>query len=166
MIIRKLAAAIGAAGILITGLGMATAASASNGPTAVAGSSASTRGPTYVNMHTGRTTQSAYWEPLSFVLMGGRPSIFTTGTYWPGWRKYSAVGSGLMWGVRHGHRTYVGDVTLRFSDRKSNAYFVATGQRYSYFEDVRISGIRPGNGGSVQNWHWSWHAHNWLPNRR
>jgi len=57
----------------------------------------------------------------------------------------------------------VGQVVLRFSDRKSNAQFTATGQQYNYFENVRISGIRPGNGGSVQHWHWSWHAHNWVP---
>jgi hypothetical protein len=66
-----------------------------------------------------------------------------------------------MWGVRNGHRTFVGQVVLRFSDRRSNAQF--TGQQYNYFENVRISGIRPGNGGSVQHWHWSWHAHNWVP---
>jgi hypothetical protein len=24
--------------------------------------------------------------------------------------------------------------------------------------DIRITRIRPDNGGSVQNWHWSWHA--------
>src|ERR1700722_16036039 len=29
--------------------------------------------------------------------------------------------------------------------------------------DIRITGIRPDNGGSVQNWHWSWHARNWVP---
>ena len=29
--------------------------------------------------------------------------------------------------------------------------------------DIRITGIRPDNGGSVQNWHWSWHVHNWVP---
>jgi hypothetical protein len=114
-------------------------------------------------MHTGRNSQSAYIEPSSFVLLGGRPSIFTTATEWQSWGKRSAVGFGPMWGVRHGHRKLVGQVVLRFSDRKSNATFTATGKTLNYFENVRISGIRPGNGGSVQHWHWSWHAHNWVP---
>jgi hypothetical protein len=161
--ITKIAAGAGAAGMLAAGLGTTTAASASTGPAAAAGSSAaSTRGPTYVNMHTGRTTQSAYFEPSSFVLLGGRPSIFTTSTEW----NSSSVAFGPMWGVRNGHRKLVGHVVLRFSDRKDNAHFIATGKQFNYFEDVRISGIRPGNGGSVQNWHWSWHAHNWVPRSR
>jgi hypothetical protein len=116
-------------------------------------------------MHTGRATQSAYGPyPGSFVLLGGsRTSIFTKYDNWRSWSKYSAVGSAFMYGVRKGNRVYVGYVTMRFSDRKTNAHFLATGQQYSYFENVRISGIRPGNGGSVQHWHWSWHAHNWAP---
>lgn len=154
----KLAAIAGAAAMAVTAFG-ATAASASTGPAAVTGSSA---GPTYVNMHSGRGSQSAYIEPSRFVLLGGKPSI-TAGTEWVSWFKRSAVGFGPMWGVRNGHRTFVGQVVLRFSDRKSNAQFTATGQQYNYFENVRISGIRPGNGGSVQHWHWSWHAHNWVP---
>lgn len=165
MKVGKLAAVAGAAAMAVTAFG-ATAASAGTGngngtgPAAAAGSSA---GPTYVNMHSGRNSQSAYIEPSSFVLLGGRPSIFTTSTEWDTWYKRSAVGFGSMWGVRNGHRKLVGHVVLRFSDRKSDAHFIATGRQYNYFENVRISGIRPGNGGSVQNWHWSWHAHNWVP---
>lgn len=172
MEVGKLAAIAGAAAVAVTALG-ATAASASNGPAAAGVTAASasnghpaaaaTRGPTYINMHTGRTTQSAYFEPSNFVLLGGsRTSIFTKYDNWRSWGKYSAVGTAFMYGVRHGDRVYVGYVTMRFSDRKSDAHFIATGQQYSYFENVRISGIRPGNGGSVQNWHWSWHAHNWV----
>jgi hypothetical protein len=29
--------------------------------------------------------------------------------------------------------------------------------------DIRNTGIRPDNGGSVQNWHWPWHAHDSVP---
>ena len=27
---------------------------------------------------------------------------------------------------------------------------------------IRITGIRPDNGGSVPNWHWSWRARDWV----
>ena len=163
MKVGKLAAIAGAAAMAVTAFG-ATAASAGTGPAAgPAVAAARSVGPTYVNMHSGRNSQSAYVAPLSFVLLGGRPSIFTTGTEYVSWFRRSAVGFGPMWGVRNGHRKLVGHVVLRFSDRKSNAHFIATGKQYNYFENVRISGIRPGNGGSVQHWHWSWHAHNWVP---
>jgi hypothetical protein len=126
MKVGKLAAIAGAATMAVTAFG-ATAASASTGPAAVTGSSA---GPTYVNMHSGRGSQSAYIEPSRFILLGGKPSI-TAGTEWVSWFKRSAVGFGPMWGVRNGHRTFVGQVVLRFSDRKSNAQFTATGQQYT-----------------------------------
>ena len=103
------------------------------------------------------------YAPSKFYLMGGRSaSIFTSPTYWPAWYRNSAMGEGNMYGVRHGHEVYVGSVTMVFTHRLSNAHFIATGRSYSYFENVRISGIRPGNGGSVQNWHWSWSMDNWV----
>jgi hypothetical protein len=88
-----------------------------------------------------------------------------SGTYWYSWHKNSAASSGNMWGVRYGNRHFVGHVTMVFSHRRSDAIWTSTGKTASYFENVRLSGMLPGNGGSVQYWHWSWHAHNWLPNQ-
>ena len=170
MRIHKIAALVGAAAMAVTALG-ATAASASTGPgngessgsMAPAAAAQHVSGPTYIEMHMRGGGQAGYYAPSKFWLKGGGSAqIFTTGTYWSGYGKKSAVGSGPMWGVRYGHTVYVGHVTMRFSDRKTNCYFTATGKQCAYFENVRISGIQPGNGGSVQNWHWSWHAHNWV----
>jgi hypothetical protein len=161
MKIGRLAAMAGAAAMAVSAFG-ARAASASTGPAAATGHSG---GTTYINMHSGHT-QSGYFAPSNFILLGGRPTIYTYPTEWQSWGRRSAVGFGPMWGVRNGHRKFVGQVVVRFSDRKSNAQFTATGKTLNYFENVRISRIRPGNGGSVQNWHWSWHAHNWVPRSR
>lgn len=80
--VRKIAVTISAAGMLMAGVGATTAASASTGPAAAAAHSV---GPTYVNMHSGPASQSAYIQPSSFTLLGGRPSIFTTATEWQTW---------------------------------------------------------------------------------
>ena len=105
------------------------------------------------------------YEPSTFWLLNSRSaSIYTTSTEW----NSSAVAFGPMYGHRSTDQYnyhLVGHVVLQFSHRLSNAYFSGSGQRYSYFENVRISGIRPGNGGSVQHWHWSWRANNWVNNR-
>jgi hypothetical protein len=170
--IHKVAAIAGAAAMAATALG-ATAASAGTGPAgAHAGggnapaASSSSRGHTYLNEHGTYPYSHVVYAPSKFYLLAGRSaSIYTSPTYWPSWHQNSAVGEGYMYGVRHGYKVYVGNVTMVFSNRKTNAHFTSTGQRYAYFENVRISGIRPGNGGSVQNWHWSWGRDNWVVNR-
>jgi len=49
---------------------------------------------------------------------------------------------------------------LHFSDRRTNARFVATDKRFAYFEKVHITG---GHDIAGHNWHWSWRQHNWIP---
>jgi hypothetical protein len=170
MRIHKTAAIAGAAAMATAAFG-ATAASAGTGPSGAQSSggnapavAARVSGPTYLNEHLHGHYSHAAYAPSRFYLVGGRNKIATTGsTYWYSWGKNHAVGSGLMWAQRGSSQpTFVGNVTMRFSDRKTDAEFISTGQRYAYFENVRISGIRPGNGGSVQNWHWSWSKDNWV----
>ena len=67
-----------------------------------------------------------------------------------------------MWGIRNGHKVYVGHVTMVFWERRSDAYFEGTGKTASYFKYVYITGILPGNGGSKQSWTWKFKAHNWV----
>jgi hypothetical protein len=122
-------------------------------------------GRTYVNEHGSGGDSRVVYEPSTFWLLNTRSaSIYTTSTEW----NNSALAFGPMYGLRSTDQYnyhLVGHVVLRFSDRKSNGYFVGTSKRFSYYENVRISGILPGNGGSVQHWHWSWRADNWVNNR-
>ena len=174
-IIRNLALAA-AAGAMALGVAGTTAASASPGPTAGAqapgGStpavSAQVSGPTYLNEHWYARYSHVLYTPSKFYLMGGPGSsaqIFTSRTQWYSWGTYQAVGSGNMWGVRYGHRAYVGHVTMAFYQRRTDGQFIPSGKRYAFFGKVRISGILPGNGGSVQYWRWSWRADNWVYSR-
>ena len=165
-IFRSLAI-VAAAGAMALGVVSTTAASAGTSPLtggqAPGGNApAASHGPTYLNEHGSGGSSNVVYAPARFFLLGGRAVIYTSPTYWPRWYQNSAVGQGDM------HATYtgfVGNVTMVFSHRLSNGVFNATGQRFSYFENVRISGIRPGNGGSVQYWHWSWNKDNWVNNR-
>jgi hypothetical protein len=165
MKVGKLAAITGATAMAVTTLG-ATAASASTGPGAQSGSgnaaaAVASHGRTYVNEHGSDGNSHVAYHPIVFRLLSTRSaSIFSTPTEW----QNSSVAFGPMYGMRNnGYRTFVGNVVLRFSHRLSNAHFIGSGRSYSYFENVHITGIRPGNGGSVQNWHWSWRADNWVP---
>ena len=176
-VIRSLAVAVAvaaAAGAMALGVvGTHTSASAGTRPSgAPAGggnapaASSSSRGHTYLNEHGTYPYSHVVYAPSKFYLLGGRSaSIYTSPTYWPSWHRNNAVGGGYMYGVRHGHQVHVGTSRSYIKTVKTNAHFISTGQRYAYFENVRISGIRPGNGGSVQNWHWSWGKDNWVFNR-
>jgi hypothetical protein len=168
-IIRKLALAA-VAGAMALGVAGTTAASAGTGPSGgvqvVGGNTAMeghVTGPTYLNEHGRNQHSQVIYEPSKFYLIGGGSAqIFSTSTYWSSWGKNHAVGHGYMWGVRNGHKVYVGQVTMRFWQRRTDGYFIATGQQYAFFGKVQISGILPGNGGSVQRWHWSWRSDNWV----
>src|SRR6202161_1769228 len=131
---RKIAATMSAAGMLAAGFGATAAvslpASASTGPAASATGAATSSGRTYVMMNSGRqgTTQSAYYAPSRFYLLKGGPDLFTKHTRWS-WGKNSATGSGPLYGADL-NVEYLGHVTLRLSDRKSNAHFTSTGKRF------------------------------------
>jgi hypothetical protein len=157
-------AAMAVAGILSTTAAMS--APVPSGAQAGGGSAPmASHGRTYVNEHGSDGNSHVAYEPSTFWLLNTRSaSLYTTSTEW----NSSAVAFGPM----HGHRStdqynyhLVGHVVLQFSHRLSNAHFIESGRGYSYYENVRISGIRPGNGGSVQHWHWSWRADNWVNNR-
>ena len=170
-IARSLAVAA-AAGAMALGVVGTTAASAGTGPAGAQSPggeapAAASHGPTYLNEHGPGGNSYVVYAPSRFRLLNtNTASIYTSPTYWPRWYQNSAVGAGHMYGVRyHQFGTDVGNVTMVFSHRLSNGYFVNTGRTFSYFENVRISGIRPGNGGSVQYWHWSWNKDNWVNNR-
>ena len=170
-IFRSLAIAA-AAGAMALGVVGTTAASAepvpaSPGvPQAVAGgngpAAAHTSGPTYILEHASKGYGNPVFMPAKFYLVGGRAAnIYTSPTYWSYWYQNRAVGSGSMWGTRYGaHKVYVGHVTMRFYDRQFA--YDSGGTMHSYFEKVLLSGILPGNGGSVQTWHWSFRSSNWV----
>ncbi len=107
--------------------------------------------------------QDVWVKPPKFFLLAGGPYLYTKHTVWSSWGKYSATGSGPMYGADL-TTSYVGYVTLRFSDRKTNAHFVGTSKRFSYFENVHVVG--PGARGLAGHgyWHWSWSRHGWIPN--
>lgn len=162
---QRIAATMGAATVLVAGFGAtavsAAPASASSAPAAVTGSGA-VSGPTYVMMNAGRyaNKQDAWVEPSTFFLMKGGPNLYAKRTAWSGWDKYSATGSGRLY-VADMVATYLGHVTLRFSDRKTNAHFTGTSKRFSYFENVHVIG---GTDLASHYWHWSWAQHNWDAN--
>jgi hypothetical protein len=169
MRIGKITAIAGAAAMAVTAFG-ATAASASTGPSSGAqaggGSppvNASHSGRTYVNQHGKGGGSYVKYQPVIFRLLNTRAaSIFSTPTEW----NSSSVAFGPMYGMRNnGYQTFVGNVVMQFSHRQCNAYFFGSGAGYCYYENVHITGIRPGQGGSVQNWHWSWRKNNWVNNR-
>jgi hypothetical protein len=161
----KLAAIAGVAAMAVTALG-ATAASASTGPGARSSGgnapSSSSRN-TYINEHGSDGNSRVKFLPRTFDLVSGVGyDIFQSPTSWFG----SNAAEGHMHAIStDGHRSYVGNVSDVFSHRLCNAHFIGTGRNYCYYENVRLYGIRPGNGGSVQNWHWSWRADNWVNNR-
>jgi hypothetical protein len=120
-------------------------------------------GRTYVNQHGSGGSSYVKYHPIIFRLLSTKAAtIFSTPTGWVG----RSFAYGPMYGMRNnGYQTTVGNVSMQFSRRQCNAYFLGSGAGYCYYENVHITGIRPGNGGSVQNWHWSWRANNWVNNR-
>ncbi len=162
--IGKLAAIAGAAAMTVVALG-ATAASASTGPGVQSGSGnapASSSRNTYINEHGSDGNSRVKLFPGTFFLVEGAYDIFSTPVFWT----RINLAKGPMYAISEdGHKSYIGNVTDAFSRRLCNAHFIATGRNYCYWENVRLSGIRPGNGGSVQHWHWSWRANNWVNNR-
>ena len=131
-IIRNLALAA-TAGAMTLGVAGTTAASAGISPgitTAAPAMTAQHSARTYVEMHSRRYPgQSSYYTPSKFWLKGGGSAqIYTARTDWSSWGKNSAVGHGYMWGIRNGHKVYVGHVTMVFWERRSDAYFEGTGK--------------------------------------
>ena len=172
-IIRRLAvaAAAGAMTLGVVGTTAASAAPAPSGPGVVQqaargntpAAAAHTSGPTYILEHASKGYGNPVFMPSKFYLVGGRAAnIYTSPTYWYYWYQKHAAASGYMYGTRYGHhKVYVGHVTMKFYGRNTDAVD-GYGVRHAYFEKVRISGIRPGNGGSVQNWHWNFRSSNWV----
>lgn len=164
--IAKLAAIAGASAMALAGIIGTTAASAATGPSgtqAPGGNTPAAAGRTFINMRgIYRTPYSeVVYQPRTFNLIGPRSAsvfIYSTPTRWFGG---DTVGEGPMYGVRSGHKVFVGNVTMVFSHRMTNGHYLYGGH-YNYYENVRITGIRPGNGGTVQNWHWSWTRDNWV----
>jgi hypothetical protein len=154
------------AGILSTTAAAAAPVPSAGGQTGDVNAPMASQGRTYLNERGiyKYPNSEVVFQPRTFNLLGPRSasaSIFSRPTYWFG----SHAAEGHMYGLRNGHEVYVGNVSMVFSHRLANGHFLYTNRPYSYYENVHITGIRPGNGGSVQNWHWSWNKDNWVVNR-
>jgi hypothetical protein len=152
MKIWKFAAALGASGMLLAGLG-ATAAAAAPASTKPAATSGTRNHPTVFTADRNGTSSSPYRHGRLYISHG--PSAWLSHPHFTRWNATEAKATGALWGADSGVFSLGHHVTLVFSH---------TGGRmgYYFFTHLDIDGSH----GIARHWHMSRpspHGNTWVP---